>query len=109
VLGVAIDQVLAEWSASLWVDDRFPGMAEKITFPSWNLVDIIDEGIVDPAHLTPRTRTFSAFSDQVQVRGGSTAYYTIAGASRPATFVRFRNSDGGQLPGVMQVWVVRTN
>jgi hypothetical protein len=82
-------------------------MEEKLTFPSWNLVDIVDEGLIDPAHLVPRARAFSTFSDEVAVRGGSTAYFTITG-TRPATYVRFRNPDGGALPAHMQVWVVRT-
>jgi hypothetical protein len=105
---VPITEALARWSASLWVDDRFSGMEETITFPSWNLVDIVDEGLIEPAHLEPRARTFSTFADSVSVRGGSTAYFTISGGNRPSTFLRFRSAEGATLPAHMQVWVVRT-
>lgn len=107
-LGVDISEVLAQWSASLWLDDRFTGMDPILTFPSWNLVQIVDEGLIEEAHLQPRMRGFTSFDDAVGVRGGSTAYYTLSGGNRPATYVRFRGADGGALPAHMQVWVVRT-
>jgi hypothetical protein len=104
-----INLLLAQWAATLWLDDRETGMQDRLTMSSWNLRSVFQatfSGV--PSGLQPRERSFSAFNDAVSVRGGSSAYYTIGGANRPATFIGFRRQDGSQLPNGMQVWVVRT-
>jgi len=63
--------------------------------------------VVDPARLVPRPRSFAPFTDDVRVRAGSTAYFLVDGA-RPATAIGMRNPAGTDLPGSIQVWVVRT-
>ena len=105
-LGVPIDVLLTQWSAALYADDRVPGMNPKLTFPSWNLVNI-ESGLVQSARLKPRDRPFGAFSDQVSVRGGSTAYFLVSGTGRSATGIRVRDLSDGPLPNDMRVWVVR--
>jgi len=106
VIGQPIDVLLAQWAAALYVDDRVTGADPRLAFTSWNLTDI-ESGLVPTAHLTPRDRQFGAFTDQVSVRGGSTAYFLVSGAGRGATGIRVRNSVDDLLPGVMRLWVVR--
>jgi hypothetical protein len=59
------------------------------------------------AQLVPSERGFSNFTDQVQVRGGSTAYFRVSSTGRAATAVRVRGNAGALLPGYMRLWVVR--
>jgi hypothetical protein len=106
VIGQPIDVILSHWAAALYADDRAPGIDPKVTFTSWNLFDI-ESRLIAVAHLQPRERSFSAFTDQVSVRGGSSAYFLVSGASRPATSVRMRDLSDNTLPGIMRVWVVR--
>ena len=106
VTGQPIDVVLGRWAAALYADDRVPGIDPKISFSSWNFTDV-ERGLIQVAHLQPRERAFSAFSDQVSVRAGSSAYFLISGTSRPATSVRMRDISDNTLPGIMRMWVVR--
>jgi hypothetical protein len=105
-VGVPIDVLMAQWAATLYTDDRVSGIDPRLTFPSWNLVNI-ESRLVGPARLAPRERLFGAFSDQVSVRGGSTAYFVVSGSGRSATSIRVRDSSDGPLPDYMHVWVVR--
>jgi hypothetical protein len=106
VIGQPIDVILSRWAAALYSDDRVPGLDPKITFTSWNLFDI-ESRLITVAHLQPRERSFSAFADQVSVRAGSSAYFLISGAGRPATSLRMRDISDNTLPGIMRLWVVR--
>ncbi len=106
VIGQPIDALLVPWSAMLYADDRIPGVDAKLTMKSWDLVSI-EQGIVEPGRIAPRSRTFGAFSDQILVRGGSTAYFVVSGTNRPATGIRVRDASDGPLPDIMRVWVVR--
>lgn len=106
VVGQPMESLLVQWSAMLYADDRIPGVDEKLTMKSWNLVSI-EQGIVETGRLSPRLRSFGTFSDAIQVRGGSTAYFVVSGANRPATGIRVRDASDGPLPGIMRVWVVR--
>jgi hypothetical protein len=61
---------------------------------------------VEPAPLQPRERSFAAaFSDPVQVRAGSTAYFRVTASSSGAISVT--GPEGAALPAHMRVWVVR--
>jgi hypothetical protein len=106
VIGVPIDVLLAQWAAALYLDDRVAGLDPKLAFKSWNMFDI-ESGLVPSAHLAPRSRPFGAFTDQVAVRGGSTAYFIVSGSNRGPVGIRARDITEGQLPGVMRMWVVR--
>ena len=63
--------------------------------------------IAAPALLTPRPQSFGTFSDEVAVRGGSTAYFTVFGYSRPEISIRARDLSDHPLPSGMRMWVVR--
>jgi len=106
VVGVPIDVLLAQWAAALYADDRVPNLDPRLTFSSWNLADI-DLHVNGPALLTPRPQSFGKFSDEVAVRGGSTAYFTVFGYSRPEISIRARDLSDHPLPSGMRMWVVR--
>lgn len=116
VVGVSMDTLLAQWAAMLYVDDRVlgdgtPAVVDSILrLRTWDLYDVV-EGVVfagvNVHRLAPRTRAFTAFSDQSNVRAGSSAYFIVSGNGRAATAIRARDADDDQLPQHMQVWVVR--
>ncbi len=100
-----VPDLLPQWAAMLYVDDRFTGMDARLLMTSWNLFDIFDN-LVTTAQLTPYQRTFGTFTDSISVRGGSSAYFRVSGTSRPATALRVRSQSGGTAPGGIQLWVV---
>ena len=106
VVGVPIDSLLAQWSAALYVDDRVPSAAPRLTYTSWNLFDI-DGALKPAARLTPRERAFGSFTDAFQVRAGSTAYFRLAGTDRAGTALKVLTPSGAPLPPHMRLWVVR--
>lgn len=105
LIGRPMDRLLAEWAATLYVDDRVPGADSRLTLSSWNLYDI-EQRLVTPARLRPEQRSFGNFSTTVSVRAGSTAYFLISGA-RGASALRVRDPGEGNLPGNMRVWFTR--
>ena len=105
VLGRAPSQMLAEWAAMLYIDDRYPINAFQLA--NWNLRDIAAAWQTPAADLVARQRGFADFTDNFNVRAGSTAYYEISGATRPATAIRFRSQSGASLPPFIQIWMVR--
>ena len=107
IAGVPIRTLLAQWAAALYVDDRVPGAATRLTLPSWDLFDIFDHSLPESSRLVPRSRSFSSFTDAFSVRAGSSAYFRVSGATHGPTAIRVRNSSAGQLPSIMQVFVVR--
>lgn len=106
VTGLPIETVLARWSASLYVDGRFPNMSPTLQTTTWDLFAIW-QGLITNTHLTPRPRGFATFSDDFSVRGGSTAYFTVSGAARPPVAISVGSQSGAALPSFVQVWVVR--
>lgn len=107
VIGVPIKTLLARWAAMLYVDDRISGLDPALTLTSWNLFDIFDRHLVPAAVLTPKSRSFSSFVDDLSVRAASSGYFRVSGASHPATAIRIRSGSDGDLPSIMQVFVVR--
>ncbi len=105
VIGQPIDQLLGRWAATLYTDDRFPGMHALLQLPSWDLHDI-EQGLVDTAHLQPYQHSFGTFSQDVSVRAGSSAYFLLTG-SRTATRLRATTQTGATLPSHMRMWIVR--
>jgi hypothetical protein len=106
VVGQPIDVILGRWAAALYADDRVAGLDPKLAFTTWNLTEV-ESRLITVAHLQPRERSFSTFADQVSVRAGSSAYFLVSGAGRPATSVRARDLSENTLPGIMRMWVVR--
>ena len=106
VSGVPIQTLLAQWAATLYVDDRVPAAAASLQLPSWNLLDV-ENGVVESARLVPRSRSFAGFTDAFSVRAGSTAYFRVSGATHPGTAIRIRTPTDQPLSSIMQVFVVR--
>lgn len=103
---LTIDGILARWAAALYVDDRISGADALLTVASWDLFDIFSTQGSD-WELNPYERSFTDFSDQVDVQGGSTGYFRISGTSRPNVAFRARDGGDGILDSFMQLWVVR--
>lgn len=107
VIGVPMRTILARWAASLYADDRVPGLDSSLRLTSWNLNNIRN-ALVESAQLVPKSRSFSGFNESVLVRAGSTAYYRVSGTNRPAGSFRVRTPSGGVPSSLVQVWVVRS-
>lgn len=106
VLGMPVATMMAEWAPVLYIDDRYPA-AVNFQLRNWNLRDIAAAWNTPNAELIPRMRAFDAFNDFLDLRAGSSAYYEISGANRPATAVRFRDGSNNPLPDFIQIWIVR--
>jgi hypothetical protein len=106
VLGQSIATLMAEWAPVLYLDDRYPA-ATQFQLANWNLRTIAAAWQTPNAELIPRIRGFADFSDEVALRAGSSAYYEVSGAQRPATALRVRSPAGDAAPAGIQVWVVR--
>ncbi len=98
--------MLAQWAATLFVDDRIAGLPENLTFPSWNLFDV-DQSVIEQAQLLPTGRGFGNFQSALTVAAASSAYFRFSGGPRQSTAVRFRGSADQVLPITMQLWIVR--
>jgi len=109
VIGVPIETFLAEWAATLYLDDRgVAGLPARLDFPSWNLLNIYEGGnLPSSAKLDPIRIVFTNFARNVDVRAASTAYFVLAGDVQSPTAVRVRDQADGQLPPNMQVFIVR--
>lgn len=106
VLGRVPSQMLAQWAAMLYIDDRYPALS-ALQLANWNIRDIAAAYQSPNADLVARSRAFAAFTDNFNVRAGSTAYYEVSGAGRTATALRFRGQSGIPLPPFVQIWIVR--
>lgn len=106
VVGVPLNELMAGWSASLYVDDRIAFPDPALTFASWDLTDI-ELNLPETAHLQPLEMGFTDWNGFGEVRASSAGYVTLDGSGRPATAVRVRDGADGTLPTFMQMWVVR--
>ena len=109
ILGSEVDleDLLAQWSATLYMDDR-PGAVAPLTLSSWNLRSVAD-GLVETAWLHPTAHEFVDFADDVTIRDPSTAYFLIGGSGSPQSYtLRVGATGGGDLSATLQVWLVRT-
>ncbi len=111
VIGEQIETFLAQWAASLYLDDRgVVGLPARVDFPSWNLVDIYEGGSFPPsAQLDPIRRSLGDFDRELEVRSASTAYFVLSGAVAVPTAVRIRNQIDQFLSPKIQVFLVRMN
>ncbi|HSM35813.1 MAG TPA: hypothetical protein VK837_05380, partial [Longimicrobiales bacterium] len=107
VVGQSMEDLLGPWAAMLYADDRAASLDPQVSLPTWDLPDIWAPPVFPSARLEPRQVSFDAFSSDITVRGGSSAYYLISGLNRPATSVRARAQSGALLPGTSQMWIVR--
>jgi hypothetical protein len=116
--GRPMAELLAQWSAMLYLDGRVTGLDPKLTMTSWDFYGGIGTprgpqwtgiwtNLIPETHLQPRQRPFASFVESASVRSGSTAYFLVSGTARPATAISVQSSDGGALPQQMRVWVVR--
>lgn len=105
IIGRPIDELLGQWAATLYTDDRYAGVGGLLTLPSWDLYDI-EQRLNENARLAPYAYTFNDASRNVSVRGGSSAYFLVGGA-RAATAIRATTQTGGALPASGRMWVVR--
>jgi hypothetical protein len=105
--GTSIDELLAHWAASLYLDDRHQGLDPLVTLPSWNMFEFNTRLTPESGRLAARERTYTDFADAISVRAPSSAYFRISGITRPATAIRVTSQSGATPPGFMRVWVVR--
>jgi IPT/TIG domain-containing protein len=104
-----LEDLLAEWAASLYTDERIAGAPNpRLTFPSWDLVDVGAQ-VASWTRLEPRARAFIGFTDNVTIRSPSMAYWLITGSANPAMTLSASSTTGGDLPDHIQMWVVRMN
>jgi hypothetical protein len=90
--------VMAMWAIALVSDDVYFGGGWP-TFSSWNLGEIF-ANLVSTARPSPAPATFE-FQSQFNVRGGSTAYFTVAGSHAELAI------SAASLPPTMRLWIVR--
>ena len=101
-----LETLMADWAASLYVDDRVPGADPSLSVSSWNYTDIFSNLPTD-AQLQPLQTPFADWTATGDVRASSAGYLTIAGTGRPSTAVRVRTQSDTVLPSTMQIWLVR--
>ena len=104
---VDLGDLLAQWSATLYMDDR-PGTVAPLTMSSWDLRSVAD-GLLESAWLRPTVHEFVDFADDVTIRDPSTAYILIGGSGSPQSYtLRVGATGGGDMSATLQVWLVRT-
>ncbi|MGI9626121.1 MAG: Ig-like domain-containing protein [Longimicrobiales bacterium] len=113
-LGESISTLLAGWAPMLYLDDRAglnPTTFATWQFENWDLPDVLDGwyGGDPTAQLTPRSRSFSGFSNNVQVRAGSTAYFLVGGSARSPVAIKALESGDNLSSNNHQMFIVRTN
>ncbi|UCF41369.1 MAG: IPT/TIG domain-containing protein [Gemmatimonadota bacterium] len=112
-LGVDMNEVLAKWAATLYVDGRIAVADSTLSLPSWHLYDIFF-GVAGgfrlrpELRLEPATATFGDFTRSASVRDASNYYLLVSGGPRPSVAIKARTPAGAALPSFMQYWIVRT-
>ena len=97
-----IDTLLTQFAAALYVDDRVPNAARRLTMTSWNLYDI-ENGENPLARLTPHEHNFGVYSDQVTVRGDG-CVLPRERQRYPSTGIKVLGPNGSLLPNHMRLW-----
>ncbi len=97
---------LALWAASQYVEPRFEGVEERLTFPSWNLFDV-SQRFVETARLSPFLHGFEPFERALTLAAGSSSYHRVGGGVQPGKALRLRALDGGTPPSQVQLWILR--
>ena len=116
LVGVDFDDLFVQWAAMLYVDGRsITGLATALQMTSWDMNEIYG-GFHSSLSLATTSQAFGAFTENREVRGGSTAYTLMSApvGNRGALAVRLRQRgmDPQPLLGSTmrpQIWVLRTN
>lgn len=106
LVGEDYRDLLALWAASQYVDSRFDGVEERLTFPSWNLFDL-SQRFVETARLSPLLHGFEPFERALTLAAGSSSYHRLGGGVQPGMALRLRALDGGEAPEHVQLWILR--
>lgn len=117
-IGIPADQLLAQFFATLYLDDRTPGLDARIAMTTWNLTQIFEGSTVaadgstrslrPETRLLPLQRSFGEFTEVESVRGGSSSFLRLEGAGRSGVALQVAGPDGSTPPvGPVRVWVVR--
>jgi hypothetical protein len=111
VIGMPTEDFMAEWAASLYLDDRgVTGLPSRIDLPSWNMRTIYEGGSFPAsARLDPAQLVFADFAQNVDVRAASTAYFILSGAVAAPTAVRVRDQTDQFTSPIIQIFLVRMN
>ena len=101
------NDLLAQWAAALYMDDR-PGAVAPLTMTSWDLLSV-EETLLETAWLHPTSYEFVNFAEDVTIRDPSTAYFLVGGSGSSQSYtLRVSSSAGGDMSSTLQVWLVRT-
>lgn len=107
LVGSDMSTLMARWAAALYLDDRVSGLQNGLSYSSWDLYNIVDQNLVETAHLKPVRADFSSWYWDGDVRASSSGYLLVSGTSRPNTAISAMTQSGTTLPTDMQVWVVK--
>ena len=101
-----LEDLLAQWAAAFYMDDR-PGRSDpRHTVSSWDYLSA-DNRLVENAWLRPIRKSYSDFSQGITVRDPSTAFFLLGGSIGPQYSLKVAGA-GGSLGADIQVWLVRT-
>ncbi len=106
VVGRPWRELLADWAAALYLDDRVPAVGPDLGLASWDLHGIFDAYGINTG-LQPVEEGFGDWTVSQDIRSASSAYFEMTGPGHPGTAVRIGGAPGGVLPPGLQVWVVR--
>jgi hypothetical protein len=115
--GHPVDEMLADWSLSNAISGqgRFVPKRAQLTFPSWNVPDIMaglaqadPSRFSDASPLHVRAFTFGAASLPVsKLRAFSSSYFSFEGIQTGSEVFELRGENGGALPATLRVAIVR--
>ena len=102
-----LEDLLAQWAAAFYMDDR-PGQSDpRHVVSSWNYFSV-NSRFKTQAWLEPARKSYGTFSEDVRVRDPSIAYFLIGGSTAPQFSLKVEGAGGGTLGSDIQVWLVRT-
>ncbi len=102
-----LEDMLAQWAAAFYMDDR-PGRSDpRHALASWNYFSAFD-GLKTQAWLEPKGQGYADFTEEVKVRDPSIAYLLVGGSIAPQFSLKVEGAGGGTLGSDIQVWLVRT-
>ena len=101
-----LEDHLARWSATLYMDGR-PGASAENSMSSWDLLSL-SQVVLENAWLHPVEYGFANFTETVTVRDPSTAYFLVGGSGTSTFTLRVGTPSGADLASDVQVWLVRT-
>jgi hypothetical protein len=109
LLGETLPELMVDWAATLYADNRLVAQAPTLQMPRWNLRSMLSGRDLAPA-LRSSNGPFAAVTGTLV--GGGTAYTLLdALALRTPLSIVVDNGAGGALPSVLRpkLWVLRVN